>query len=364
MAHRAVALLALGILVLGTTLYAAEPPADGSSPQPAAKTKIKLIYDGDIGPDPCDFTTLSMLHEYHRHGLIELLGVAGETPDPHLASTFSIYNQVYKNDIPIGAYRPQTWGAIFSDDVVKRYQKVAREGCHAEHKNIFEKYGNSTTQTAEKVVEPVALYRKLLAAAGQLFNFPALLASPADKISPLTGRQLVAAKVKEVVFMGGCFPDSKGKQFQGTDGAEWNWWAFANRNTTKNTLETPASLGKPLTYIGWEQGVKVPIGKELTQKLGRNHPTTESYFLMRHVPFKATQLPADNPAFDDLGLFYAVERGVGTYFHKVRGRVRVDEKGANDWLPDENGKEAYITVIPGKEAELRKILSDRITGNY
>ena len=41
-----------------------------------------------------------MLHEYHRHGMIELVGVVGETPDSYLASTFSIYNQLYKNDIP------------------------------------------------------------------------------------------------------------------------------------------------------------------------------------------------------------------------------------------------------------------------
>jgi hypothetical protein len=125
---------------------------------------------------------------------------------------------------------------------------------------------------------------------------------------------------------------------------------------------TLAALGKPLTYIGWEQGVKVPIGKELTQKLGRNHPTSESYFLMRHVDPKATQLPNDNPAFDDLGLFYTVEGGVGKYFQRVRGRVQVDEKGGNTWLPDANGSEAYITIIPGKEQALRQILSDRITG--
>jgi hypothetical protein len=40
----------------------------------AERPKIKLIYDGDIGPDPCDFPVLSLLHEYQRHGLIELLG--------------------------------------------------------------------------------------------------------------------------------------------------------------------------------------------------------------------------------------------------------------------------------------------------
>ena len=40
--------------------------------QHAKKTerqKITLIYDGDVGPDSCDFAVLSLLHEYQRHVL-------------------------------------------------------------------------------------------------------------------------------------------------------------------------------------------------------------------------------------------------------------------------------------------------------
>ena len=37
--------------------------------------KIRLIYDGDIGPDPCDFSTLSMLHQFHSKGMIELVAM-------------------------------------------------------------------------------------------------------------------------------------------------------------------------------------------------------------------------------------------------------------------------------------------------
>lgn len=37
--------------------------------------KIGLIYDGDLGPEPCDFTTLSMLHQFHSKGMIELVAM-------------------------------------------------------------------------------------------------------------------------------------------------------------------------------------------------------------------------------------------------------------------------------------------------
>ena len=41
---------------------------------------INLLYEGDIGPDPCDFSTISVLHEYHRRGMINLVGVARRMP--------------------------------------------------------------------------------------------------------------------------------------------------------------------------------------------------------------------------------------------------------------------------------------------
>ena len=96
------------------------------------------------------------------------------------------------------------------------------------------------------------------------------------------------------------------------------------------------ALGKPLTYIGSEQGVKVPIGKELTQKLGRN---IHHGVVLPDAPCRSqgNTVAGRQPAFDDLGLFYAVEGGVGEYFRLVRGRVQVNEKGANTWVADEKG---------------------------
>jgi hypothetical protein len=36
--------------------------------------------------------------------------------------------------------------------------------------------------------------------------------------------------------------------------------------------------------------------------------------------------------------------------------VQVNEKGGNTWVADEKGNEAYVTIIPGQEPKLRKIL--------
>ncbi len=71
----------------------------------------------------------------------------------------------------------------------------------------------------------------------------------------------------------------------------------------------------------------------------------------------------DNPAFDEIALFYAVEGGVGEYFDRVRGRVHINESGANTWLPGD-GNESYLTIKIGFEPQLREVITDRITGTF
>jgi hypothetical protein len=341
---------------------------------------IRLIYDGDIGPDPCDFSTISALHEYHKRGMIHLIGVAGVTPDPYLASTFSIYNQIYGNDIPIGAWRPGATVDRISDDIKTRYRKALTQFCHADpNKLIFDRYANSNTRTAADVPDSVELYRHLLSqeeddsvtlyAAGQLFNLEALLQTGADDHSDLNGKELLQSKVKAFIFMGGYFPESfECSWYSETSGAEWNWWAFGSRMTTRTTLEVIVSMGKPVTYVGAEQGPRVLVGNELVARLGRHHPTTESFYLFKpitRIPTGSTEpdLVRENPAFDEITLFHAVEDGVGTYFDRVYGRVQVDENGANSWFPGD-GNESYLVIRAGMEGQLGDIVTDRVTGRF
>ena len=71
----------------------------------------------------------------------------------------------------------------------------------------------SPVKNYSQVPDAVTLYRTALAKAedrsvavssiGFVTNIAALLVSPADDISPLSGRDLVAQKVKTIVWMGG-----------------------------------------------------------------------------------------------------------------------------------------------------------------
>ena len=346
-----------------------------------AKAKIKLIYDGDIGPDPCDFSTLSMLHQYHNKGMIDLVGVIGETPDPYLASTFSIYNQLYGNDIPIGAFNGRPGGVKFAKNISDRYKFEIRLVCHQDqNKSIYEKFGNDKTKSADDVLDSVAMYRKLLSeaadnsitiyAAGQLYNFPALFESGSDQYSPLNGLDLLKHKVKEFVFMGGWFPNSAESPWYGlSKGAEYNWWALGAKDVTKTTIQGLVATDKPITYVGAEQGPRILVGKELCQRLGRHHPTTEAYYLYKRIAKvpadskdAAPVLKFDNPAFDEMALYYAVE-GIGKFFKRIRGRIQIDKHGANTWIPGD-GKQSYLSIRIGTEPEFREVITDRIKGDF
>ncbi len=337
---------------------------------------IKLIYDGDIGPDPCDFSTLSLLHEYHNKGMIDLVGVIGATPDPYLASTFSIYNQIYGNNIPIGAYSDGSDDIAFSQRIKRAYSSAILFTTYANpNETIYEKYGNSETRTLDDIAGTVELYRKLLSgaednsitiyAAGQLFNFPALLTSQADQYSPLNGEELVQSKVKEFVFMGGDYPCSAANPPHDVmAGAEYNWWALGEKDITRKVISTLARMGKPITYVGFEVGERILVGREIVRRLGRDHPTSEGYYqYVATYDGQGVELKADNPAFDEAGLYYLVEGGLGTYFDRVFGSVQIDENGANTWVTDE-GTEAYITLRSGVEDELAGVITDRVTGRF
>jgi hypothetical protein len=373
-------ILALGVfLVLSCGEHASriEPvPAREIGPGPWPTTGIKLLYDGDLGPDPCDYTTLSMLYEYHRRGMIELIGMIGVTPDPYQAATFSLYNQIYGSQIPFAVYRRGSDDVSYSRPVRLMYRVALLATTYANPNRVLsEKYAIARPPGAEDVPGPVEVYRRLLSeaeddsitifAAGPLLNFPSLLDSAADRFSQLDGRTLLRKKAKEFFFMGGSFPTSSDSLLLSrTSGAEYNWWALRQAGVTQQTIEALVELGKPVTYVGFEVGERLPVGREIVRRLGRDHPTSDAYYQYRATyDAESGEISGDNPAFDDVALYHLVEGGIGSYFGTVSGSVRIDERGANRWVENE-GRERYLTLLPGAESELIEILTDRITGDF
>lgn len=170
----------------------------GSSGDP--DPKIMAIFDTDWGPDVDDVGALAVLHALADNGELELLGVAISFAGNKAATSLDAVNTFYgRPDIPIASI-----DNVRPDPVPYRMA-------------IAEEFPNDIAPS--EVEEPVALYRRILAAqpdksvtiisVGFLTNLAALLESEGDAVSPLTGSELVERKVALYVQMGGRYPEQE-----------------------------------------------------------------------------------------------------------------------------------------------------------
>ncbi|MCK5738276.1 nucleoside hydrolase, partial [bacterium] len=173
-----------------------------SSEFTASSNPISIIYDTDIGTDVDDAGALAILHIMADKGEANILATISANQNSFSAPAIDVINTYYgRPDLPIGSSKtgpdPEQW-----------YHKIVPDYPH----NL--KNGNDAP-------EAVALYRMILAAqpdnsvtivaVGWLTNIADLLDSPPDNYSSLNGKELVAAKVKELVSMGGVWPNTKGQ---------------------------------------------------------------------------------------------------------------------------------------------------------
>jgi hypothetical protein len=174
-----------------------------------------VILDTDMASDVDDAGALGILHALADNGEATILGVicsnngdTGTTSIPFI----DIVNTYYgRPDLPVGL-----WKGNF-DGGSKYTGPIAADAATYPHDLTADKGG---------VPEAAVLYRKLLAAqpdgsvtivaVGPVVNLKDLLDSTADAESSLSGTELVAKKVKELVVMGGGYPKS--------NGPEWNFY--------------------------------------------------------------------------------------------------------------------------------------------
>ena len=168
-----------------------------------SRQAVPIIFDTDIGTDVDDAGALAILHVLADRGEAEILAAMSANQNRWCAPAIDVINTYYgRQDLSIGCSRtgpdPEEW---YHDSVGD--------------------YPHDLT-TSDDAPDAVALYRRILAAqpdqsvvivvVGWLTNMADLLNSEPDRYSPLTGSQLVKAKVKELVAMGGRWPNSPKKE--------------------------------------------------------------------------------------------------------------------------------------------------------
>ena len=234
----------------------------------AAVGKPRIIIDTDLGSSMDDLFAVDLAARMHKAGKLDLMAVMIDRPDgcdPEGKGEFLKFADRYLaslgfGELPIGKSMPLAeeripqhvfnpyWTLIYSNNVT---------GVGALMQT------NRTDDQLASLTNAVSLYRRLLEDApdksvvicstGFLTNLKGLMESGEDEGGDgiySTGLELVAAKVKELRIMGGCF-DSKSAP-DGTGGAEYN--VVGDPVAAKKVFEQWPS---PIVVSPWEVGLKL-----------------------------------------------------------------------------------------------------------
>lgn len=297
------------------------------------EANIKIIFDTDFGGDADDLAALVMLHNLAGQGECELTAIMCWSTEESAIPAIDAVNRWYGHpDIPLG---------------------LRKEGSHVSQWNYTSPIAQNFEHrlTPEQVRESTDLYRDILSGSedhsitlvtvGPLKNILNLLDSEADTHSPLSGRELVNRKIKEVVIMGGNFPSGEN---------EWNF----NGNMPGVTRAVLEELDIPVVFSGFELGVKIKTGAILNEVDEQTPLHTGFLHFSQHAPWIKQDYKGeilDNSSFDQTAVLYAVRNGVGNYWDKVEGgRCMADDSGGNTWTPMENSKHSYLKLsMPADE---------------
>lgn len=292
--------------------------------------RISIILETDMGNDIDDALALDMLYKYQDEGMINLLGISINKESPYAPKFIDIMNTWYGYpNIPIALVKngiedptPTNFG-----EVVYKY----------EGENNY-KFTGSVSDDAS-ILDPVVLYRQILAtqpdhsvtivSVGFFTNLPRLLDSPADNISPMTGKELVAQKVKMLSLMGGNFNGENPLEYNVVRDIasarrvfdEWPTQIVVSPFEVGNAILFPASvITNDLNYV-------------------EHHPLKIAYECYLPMPY-------DRPTWDLTSVLYVAEEGEKqNYFSESpKGKITVDSLGATSFEAKEGGKHFYLKV--------------------
>lgn len=218
---------------------------------------VPIFFDSDIGPDVDDAGAAAILHALADRGEAKILGMACCTSSPWGAPCLDAINTYYgRPDIPIGTFK----GAGFLAD--SKYNRA-----------VVERFPNDL-RNGERAPDATEVYRRVLSrqkdrtavicAVGPLNNLARLLESGPDRHSKLSGRDLVARKVRQLVIMGGRYPEGK----------EWNF-----EQDPKAAVKVAQEWPTPILASGFEIGAAVKTGGRLTAETPVENPVRLAYEL-------------------------------------------------------------------------------------
>ena len=259
---------------------------------------------------------------------MNILATVSSNKDENVVPCIEVLNTYFKRpDIPVGAPKSEGGTSLTTWHKVKWTEVLPAN------------YPHKTAKTSD-APDAVKVYRRILSAQpdnsvvvctiGFFTNLKDLLLSQGDEYSLLTGRELVAKKVKRLVSMAGLFPE--GKEFN----------VYCDVPASRVVAEQwPVEI----VFSGFEIGNAILTGKKLVRMNVENSPVKEAYSLCF-----AEGDPDGRMSWDLTAVLVAI-KGYEPYYNVERGTFRVvNDEGANSWTPDERGRDLrLIEKVPPTE---------------
>ncbi len=306
----------------------------------AVRRPVKLIFDTDMGNDIDDALALGVIHALQSRGECELLAVT-LSKDNDLAGPFvDLINTFYgRGNIPIG---------VVHNGKTPEPSRYLTETVQATA-NGQPRYPHDL-KTGRDAPEAVGLLRKILAAqpdgsvslavVGFSTNAARLLDSPADEYSQLTGKELVAKKVRLLSMMAGMFSE-KGRV------KEYN--VFIDSPAAAKVFADWPTL---IVASGFEIGlaIKFPaFNIERDFNYVKHHPLKQAYELYQKMPY-------DRETWDLTSVLYAVRPDHGYFGLSAPGTIQVDSADVTQFEPSASGRHRFLTVDAEQIARVREAL--------
>ncbi len=281
---------------------------------------VKVIFDSDMGPDFDDVGAITILHALAAKGECEILATMASDGYPYIAPTLEVFNRYFqKSDILIGVPEPDapefSCPNHWNDSLAIKY--LTKLKTNADYP--------SATEVYRKVLAKQPDGSAVIITVGFLSNLADLLKSGPDQFSPLSGKDLVAKKVKKWVAMAGGFPE--GGEFNVNQHAKASEYVFQNWPT-------------PILFSGFEIGVKIMTGNKVATKGSKGSPVqwAYSYCLSNYENKKSV----NRNSWDHTAVLCAV-RNPENYFYVVgNGTFVCNPDGSNTWNPDKNSNHSFL----------------------
>lgn len=287
---------------------------------PADSSKIKVIFDTDMGPDYDDIGAIALLHAFADQGKVEILATVASDAHKDIPATIEVYNRYFgRGGIPVGKTTnpsaPEfTAENNWNDAIIKQF---APELANKDYPLAVDIYRRELAKQPDNCVTIITV--------GFMTNISDLLKSKPDQYSKLNGVQLVKQKVKNWVAMAAAFP--QGKEFNVHQDAASASYAFDN-------------FPRPILFSGYEIGDKIKTGGKVAGLNNSDSPVSIGYKINLETYEK--QKVESRKSWDQTAVLIAAENPE-KYFHISRpGKIRLEDDGSNYWEPMKKGNHRFV----------------------